>query len=351
MVREYTDLSEREKVILRQIVHQFILSANPVGSRNLSRSSELGLSPASIRNIMSDLEDSGYLGHPHTSAGRVPTDKGYRFYVDSLLTTSVFDIQDKDLINKELEATVSETDELFRITSILLSDITNQLACVTYPRLDTGILEKIQIVPLSSSRILIVINIKSGLVKTIALELKKEVKESHLEAVQRILNEKLSGLTFSEIRKTFAERIKDINAEYSPIVRVFIDSADKIFTDVLKNDRAFISGTKNIIKHPEFEKVDQFHSIIELIEDKDVIVHILADNENIKDKILIKIGSENQNEILTEYSLVTKEYKIGDVTGAIGIVGPKRMEYSKIIGAVMYVAEALTEHLKKGNFQ
>ncbi len=351
MDREYTDLSEREKIILRQIVHQFILSANPVGSRNISKSSELGLSPASIRNIMSDLEDSGYLGHPHTSAGRVPTDKGYRFYVDSLLRSYIFDVKEKDLINKELEASFSETEEMLRITSILLSDITNQLACVTYPKLDTGILEKIQIVALSSSRVLIVINIKSGLVKTIALELRKEVKEKHLEAVQQILNEKLSGLTFSEIRKTFADRVKDINAEYNPIVRVFIDSADKIFTDVLNNDKAFISGAKNIIKHPEFEKVDQFQSIIELIEDKDVIVHILAGKENLDENILVKIGSENKNEILTEYSLVTKEYKIGEVTGAIGIVGPKRMEYSKIIGAVMYVAEALTEHLKRGNFQ
>ena len=200
---ELYELNEREKSILRYVIHQFILTASPVGSRNISKKYDIGLSPASIRNIMSDLEESGFLGHPHTSAGRVPTDKGYRFYVDSLMEPTHLNDLEKDLIKNSIDSANTETDELIKITSLILSDLTNQLACVTYPKFDNATLEKIQMVQLSSSRVLVVISVKTGLVRTITLEINSKVDSSRLEKVQRILNERLSGLKFSEIRTTF----------------------------------------------------------------------------------------------------------------------------------------------------
>lgn len=347
MMTEY-QLKEREKAILRFVIHQFILTASPVGSRNVSKKYDVGLSPASIRNIMSDLEELGFLNHPHTSAGRVPTDKGYRVYVDSLMDPPKLDNHTKQVVDVNLGSGITETEELLKITSNILSVLTNQLAMVTYPKFEQAVLEKIQIVQLSSTRILVVVSVKSGLVRTITLEIDAEIKEEQVISIQQFLSERLSGLKFSEIRTTFQDRIKDIDNEfYRPIVRVFLDSVDKIFTDV-SSEKAIISGTKNILKQPEFLDHEQFQGVIELIESKDIIIHILDKNKNLPDNdVTVTIGGENQDEKLSDYSMITKEYKIGDLQGTLGIMGPKRMDYSKVIAAVVYIAEQLTQELTK----
>jgi heat-inducible transcriptional repressor len=344
---ETEELNQREKAILRSIVQQFILTATPVGSRNITKKYDIGFSPATVRNIMADLEDSGFINHPHTSAGRVPTDKGYRFYVDSLMDIDKLNTKEKGLIENSLSSIVDETDELVKVTSKLLSSITKQIACVSYPNLESGILEKIQIISLTSTKILAVISIKSGLVKTITMELDSELKESQLGSVQSILNEKLAGLSLQEIRKTFKERFKDADEDQKPIIRLFLDSVDKLFKDDIKSDRLVLTGAKNIIGQPEFENPENFQSIVELIEDKDVIIHIMEKSSESKNEaVYISIGSENIEKKLQEYSFVSKEYKFGEAGGTLGIIGPKRMEYSRIIAIVDYLAKILTEHLK-----
>lgn len=344
MIQE--ELSEREKSILRSIIQQFILTANPVGSRYITKKYDVGVSPATVRNIMADLEEFGFIDHPHTSAGRIPTDKGYRFYVDSLMNIEKIKSAEKGLISKSLEEKISQTDDLLYLTSTLLSSITKQLACVTYPRLDTGILEKIQLVSLSSTKILVVISIKSGLVKTITLELSSEIEERQIESVQQLLNERLNGLTLKEIRETFIERFKDVGDDHSAVIRFFVDSVDKIFKDIRSKDNILITGAKNIIKQPEFENPEKFKSIIELIEDKDIIIHIIDKiEESDLEQIFISIGSENYDQKLQEYSFISKEYKIGETSGTLGIIGPKRMAYAKIVSIVDYMAKMITEFL------
>jgi heat-inducible transcriptional repressor len=342
-------LNERDKAILRYVVQQFILTASPVGSRNISKKYALGLSPATIRNIMADLEEMGLLGHPHTSAGRVPTDKGYRFYVDSLMAPPLLDSDAKAFLDTNFNTQNSETDDLLKITALLLGDITNQIALVSYPKFENAVLEKIQIVQLSSSRILVIISINSGLVRTITLEINSELREDNVLFVQQYLNEKLSGLKFSEIRETLKERVKDFNRDdYHPIIRVFLDSVDKIFTDFNAGEKSYISGTKNILSQPEFEDYKQVKGVIELVEDKEVIVHIM-DNRAVPggSNLAITIGGENKEEKLNEFSVITKDYDLGGVQGTVGVMGPKRMEYSRIIAAVVYAAELLTKELRK----
>lgn len=342
------DLNEREKTVLRYIVQQFILSAAPVGSRLLTKKYDIGISPATVRNIMSDLEDSGFINHPHTSAGRIPTDKGYRLYVDSLMDIQKLSSIEKEKINQQLETHFTETDELLNITAKLLSSITNQLACVLYPNLDTGVLEKIQLIILTSNRIMVVLSIKSGLVKTITLELSYSISEEKLLAIQQILNERLSGLKLSEIRSTVRERLKDISTNDQPMLTMFIDSADKIFKEIKTDNKVLITGAKNLMKQPEFENPEKVHSVVELIEEKDFIIHFFEKNNEISNQnVFITIGSENQSDKLEEYSLVTKEYKAGEMVGKLGVVGPKRMEYSKIVAIVDYVSKMLTDYLTK----
>ena len=341
------ELNQREKAILRSIVQQFILTATPVGSRNITKKYDIGYSPATVRNIMSDLEDSGYINHPHTSAGRVPTDKGYRYYVDSLMDIEKLNPKEKGLIDRSLNILLDETDELVKITSKLLSSITKQIACVTYPNLESGTLEKIQIISLTSTRILVVISIKSGLVKTITMELDSEIKEAQIESVQTLLNERLSGLSFSEIRNTFKERFLDVEENQKPIIRLFVDSVEKLFKDDITSERLIVTGAKNIIQQPEFDNPESFQSIIELIEDKDVIIHIMEKSSEAKrQEVYISIGSESLEKKLQEYSFVSKEYNFGQIKGTLGIIGPKRMEYSKIVAIVDYLATFLTEQFK-----
>ena len=339
------ELNDREKNILRFIIQQFILTANPVGSRNITKKYDIGFSPATVRNIMSDLEDSGFIDHPHTSAGRIPTDKGYRFYVDSLMDIQKLGNSEIGLINKSLETNLKETDDLLKIASNLLSSITHQIACVTYPKLESGIFEKIQIIQLTSLRILVVITIKSGLVKTITLELNSDLKTTQLDPVQQLLNERLSGLSLKEIRDTFKERFKDFEEDQHPIIRLFVDSIDKIFKDDTRGERALITGAKNFIRQPEFENPESFQSVIELIEDQDIIIHLLEKSGE-DEQVYISIGSENENEKLNEYSFISKKYQLGEISGKLGIVGPKRMEYSKVVAIVDYIAKMISEILK-----
>jgi heat-inducible transcriptional repressor len=342
----YEDLNDREKTILRSIVQQFILTASPVGSRNITKKFDVGVSPATVRNIMSDLEDSGFINHPHTSAGRIPTDKGYRYYVDTLMEIQKLKNSDKGIIDKSLDQNSLETDEILKIAAKLLSTITKQIACVTYPTLDNGILEKLQLVILSSTRLLVVVSIKSGLVKTMTLEFETEIESEKLHKVESLLNERLNGLTFQEIRKTFKDRLSDVGDNEKPIIRLFIDSIDRIFKDQKKDEKIVITGATNIIQHPEFEDPGKFQSVIELIEDKDIIIHIMdkkrLENSN---SVLISIGSENEEEKFNEYSLITKEYTFGETSGTVGIIGPKRMEYSKVVAIVSYLGDMLSEVL------
>ncbi len=343
------ELTDREKAILRYVIHQFILTASPVGSRNISKKYNIGLSPATIRNIMADLEESGFLGHPHTSAGRVPTDKGYRFYVDSLMDTPKLSEAEKQIIRSRIHAAEKEReDNVLRESSKLLSEITNLLACVTYPKFEQAVLHKLQLVKISSNRLLVVLTIKSGFVKTITLEIQNELGDKDVEDVQRLLNERLSGLKFKDIRTSFKDRMASANKEeFKPIIRLFLDSIDEIFADIHKSDKTIITGAKNIVKQPEFEDHGSFQSIIELIEDKDVVVHIMDKKLSQEGKDLtIAIGKENDDEKLSNYSLVAKEYNLGEVSGTIGIIGPKRMQYSKAIAAIVYIAQELSNELK-----
>lgn len=348
-MENYSNLSEREKEILRCVIQQFVLTAAPVGSRNISKKYDIGLSPASIRNIMSDLEEQGYINHPHTSAGRVPTDKGYRFYVDTLTDFKKVDEFEKKKIQREFNSAEKETDELLNLASRLLSSITNNVACVLYPNLDSGVLDRIQLLRLSSQKMLVVVTINSSIVRTITLELRMEIKESHIHGIQSLLNERLSGLKLSEIRSSFRERFMDVSPEEIPLITLFVDSADKIFTDVKVNDKVHIAGTGTILRKPEFESPDRFQSIIELIENKDVVVHIFENKPyNLeKGEILVSIGSENADSKLEDYSLVKKEYSVDDIHGTLGIIGPKRMEYERVMAIVDYVSTILSAYLKK----
>jgi heat-inducible transcriptional repressor len=338
-------LNERERDILRRVVFNFIQSAVPVGSRYISKHFDSQLSPATIRNVMADLEDLGFLSHPHTSAGRVPTDLGYRYYVDYLM--EVQSLSDADVAQIELQLNIpTDPDSLLRETSKLLGKISKQLSVVSSPHISSGVFEKLELIPISSSRILVVISIRTGLVKTLMMEVGIEMKREYLEQVSRLLNERLSGLTLREIRETFVERTRDMQDERTGLVRLFIESVDNLFDDMKDRDKVHISGTQNIIDQPEFIDPKNFRSVIELIENDDIIVHLLEKHENLDKNFAVTIGSENDDSKAKEYSVVSATYDLEGIKGRVGIIGPKRMDYAKVIPLVDHVAKLVARMMR-----
>lgn len=329
--------------MLHYVVRDFIETATPVGSRYISKRHEdvLGLSSASIRNVMSDLEYFGYINHPHTSAGRVPTDLGYRYYLDSLKEMDNLSDADQKTIRENLNS-AEESQELLRESSRLLGAISRQLSIVTSPHLSSGVFEKLELVPIIANRVMAIISIKSGLVRTMMMEVASEIRREKLEELARFLNERLSGLTMQEIRDTFRERVRDAQNEETGLIRLFIDSVDKLFV-YPKNERLHIGGAEKIIEQPEFVNPKDFRSVIELINNEEIIIHVLEKHEATPRVIKVTIGKENEDKKLEAYSVITATYGVGDVTGTIGVIGPKRMAYSRLIPLVDYVAKAISD--------
>ena len=328
---------------MHYVVRDFIETATPIGSRYISKRHEgdLGLSSASIRNVMSDLEYLGFINHPHTSAGRIPTDLGYRFYLDSLITMEVLSETEQKAIRDALTP-VEEQDELLKESSKLMGKISRQLCIITPPHLSSGTLDKIELVSIVGNRILAIISIKSGLVRTIMLEVASEIPREQLDETARFLNERLNGLTLQEIRESFAERVKDGVIEGSGLIRLFIDSVDKLFP-TSRSEKLHIGGTEKILEQPEFLNPTDFRGIVELINDEEIIIHVLAKHETPPPGVKVMIGEENEDKKLSSYSVITSSYTTGEVTGTIGLIGPKRMNYSRVIPLVDYVARTISE--------
>jgi heat-inducible transcriptional repressor len=290
---------------------------------------------------MSDLEDQGYIGHPHTSAGRIPTDKGYRFYVDSLINLEQLTEKDQSTIHAQMEE-VAETEELLKETSRIISAISHQLGVVMAPRLSTGVLEKIELISLSSTRIMIIISIRSGLVKTMMMEVKTEFPRTKLEEIGQLLNERLAGLTFRQIRQSFPTRMKDVEDEETGLIRLFVDSVDKLFSESTAHDMVHFGGAGGLLAQPEFKDTEKFRSIIELLENEDIVVHVLESIDPKSGSINVSIGSENADEKLRELAVITSQYAIGEMSGTVGILGSKRMDYARVIPLVDYVARTIS---------
>lgn len=351
---EKSDLTERERNVLNLVVENFVRNAIPVGSKYIAQNFDLSLSSASIRNVMMELEKQGYISHPHISAGRMPTDKGYRFYVDSLMRMENLTEKAKDDILENLNRFSRDISYILEAASQTLAKISNLLGVVLAPRFYDGIFERIELVQVAEKRILVVISIRSGLVKTITMEFEKDVSRKKLEHTASILNERLYGLTLREIKHTIDDRLKNVDYGDADFIDLIVDSS-KILFDFTPPADLHIGGTSNIISQPEFFKKDVSKDITGLLDDREIMIHILnqedeSENEDFdrSEKLRITIGEENKEIIMQHCSLITTSYHVGDISGTVGVLGPTRMHYSKIVGLVDYMAKALTDTLTLG---
>ncbi|MFQ5675690.1 MAG: heat-inducible transcriptional repressor HrcA [bacterium] len=333
-------LTDRESLILDCIVESYVTTGVPVGSRYLAKTFNLGVSPATIRNVMNDLEDLGYVSQPHVSAGRVPTDLGYRFYVDSLMMVRNLAKRDREFIQQHLLSVSIDVTDILTTASYVLSKISSQLGMVLEPRFQHGIFQKLELLSVASNRLLAVISIKSGLVKTILMEVESNVSSEQLQAVSSLINERLNGLTLKEVKETIDRRLDNLSDQYNSVIRLIVESSDRLFN--FEDDKELhVGGTHNIVSNPEFRDQNYAARFLELFESKQKILRIL--NEKQAEEISISIGNENKENLFRGCSLITARYSIGNITGTLGVVGPTRMQYSKIVPLVDYMGKFLTQ--------
>jgi heat-inducible transcriptional repressor len=334
-------LTAREQEILETIIHQFLLTGNPVGSRTISKKRKQELSPASIRNVMADLEERGYLNHPHTSAGRIPTSKGYRHYVDNLMKIVQLSEKEKEMLRDNIGKLMGDVDLILEKTSQVIARISNQLGLILTPKFDDGILEKLDIISVTTDKVLVIISIKDGIVRTILLEVDQHIPAGLLTRTVQMLNERLSGLRIREIKSSIQQRVKDLINEKTGIIRLFIESADKLF-DYTQYMSLKYTGTTNILSNPEFADIVKFSALIELLEEKNIIIHMMEKRHE-PSGVKITIGDENEEKPIQECSIITAPYTVGNVEGIVGVIGPMRMAYKRIIPLVDFTAKLITQ--------
>ena len=331
-------LDERKRMVLRAIIDSYIETAEPVGSRTIARKHDLGVSPATIRNEMADLEDAGYLQQPHVSAGRIPSDKGYRFYVDALMEPYVFPRPQLQQLQQEISNEKVSPERSIYEAARLLAFLTESVSLVVAPSTDQLAFRYLQLVPLEDSSILVTVVLHPGIVKNRIIRTKKDYSAEKVAELSAMLNQKLKGITYRELGPTvFTEVIRD----YGEIGRALVEL---ILQGLLEDngEKIYASGTVNILNQPEFRDLERAKALFETLEQKDYLLSLLSAGTK-SSGVQVVIGEEHVSSVLQACSLVTCTYYVGDdVVGTIGVIGPTRMDYAKVMAAVDVVSGALS---------
>lgn len=339
------ELSERNKKILEAIIEDYIITAEPVGSRAVTRRHGLALSPASVRNVMADLEEMGFLASPHTSAGRVPTDKAYRFYVDSLLTVRRIDKPERELIRKQYNAAGRDIGAILHETSRMLSSVSRYTGIVLAPRFSSTIFRHIEFVKLSGRRILTVLVAQNGSVQNRLIESEEEFATEDLVRMSNYLNELLEGLPVAQVRTRILEEMKGEKALYDSLIARALVLSEQTLEE--EGAQIFIEGQTNIFEQPEFADVGRMKTIFRAFEEKGHLVDLLDRCINAQG-VQIFIGAETHLNRMEGLSVVTSTYLTGKNTlGVLGVIGPTRMGYAKVIPIVDYTAKLVSRLLEE----
>jgi heat-inducible transcriptional repressor len=343
------NLNEREERVLEAVIREYVETAEPAGSRTVAKRHGLGVSAATIRNAMSDLEEKGFLFHPHTSAGRIPTDLAYRYYVDTLMRPVRLAAVEQRRLRKELaeaDASASPIEWIIRRATQVLGLITGELGVAIAPGGDEVVLEKLELALVSSEKMLLVLTLRNGLVRTVYVDVPMAVPAQTLTAVTTILNERLAGRTLSELRNTLPERLRDSgngDANTTELLNVFVQSADELLQPIeMPKEQLHLGRASVLANQPEFSSGMQLRNLIELTEQRDLLSDVITGREHNRVP-KITIGAEHNHPRLLPFTLVTSEYRMGNLTGVIGVIGPTRMPYEKVAAIVEYTSLLMTE--------
>jgi heat-inducible transcriptional repressor len=304
---------------------------------------DLGVSAATIRNVMMELEDLDLITHTHQSAGRIPTDRGYRWYVDHLRQMIALTPLEENSIRQNIQPAALNVDDLLKTTSYVLGEISHQVGLVLMPQLEQGVCERIQLVHLAEKRILLVMTFQAGIIKTLTMELSTVIPRPQLETTEQVLNERLAGLTLGEIQHSMKERLKDARPADDHLIGAFYQTVPGIAAHASESS-LLLSDISHWVIQPEFESPENLRQVLSVLNKKELIAQLLRDRST-GTETTVTIGQENPAVEIQPFSLITSQYKVGDIVGILGILGPRRMEYSRIIPFVRSTADIITNIL------
>ncbi len=334
-------LQERKARVLYAVIHEYIKTGKPVGSSVLEQKYKFNLSPATLRNLMAELEKDGYLTHPHTSAGRIPTDAGYKAYVNSLVELQRLAVEEEERIKKEYEKKTKEIESLLSQTSKILSGLSNYTGFITAPKAKVNEIRNIELMQVSKSQVMVILLTKTGIVKHKMINLSVDSEE--LYELKKFLNNKLRGLTVEEASKRLiveVEKYQDKQNDMLQLAEQICGVIDSIQEDI------YVDGTSNVLSVPDFTDFESARSLMKLNEDKDRLIEIIGKDLD-EATVNVKIGGQDLTE-LKNLSVVKTSYSYGDkIVGVLGIIGPKRMDYDKMMALVNSVSNIVNGFLLK----
>ena len=333
-------LSDRKKKVLQAIVEEYVNTAEPVSSSSLVNNYGLDYSSATIRNEMAELEKMGFLDKTHTSSGRIPSEKGYRFYVDELIKEDNISLEEIKYISSKLETKVNEIEELTQITANTISEVTHYATVSIGPKNEEQTIEEIKFVLLGSRMVLTVILTDSGLVKETIIKFDEDITDNQVQTLNLMFNNKLKGRPLDEIKGNLEEYLYDEMSYSIKVIKPIIEQIKKVLA---QEDQLRLESTNKAFDLPEFNSLEITKNFINILDTKDLMADIL--NTGLAQDINVYIGEESEKEELKDFSIVTFKHRVGNKDlGTIGIIGPKRMNYSKVISVMKYISKKLNEN-------
>lgn len=332
-------LDDRKKKVLQAIVEEYVNTAEPVSSSSIANNYELNYSSATIRNEMANLEKSGYLEKTHTSSGRIPSEKGYRYYVDELLNDKDISIEEIKYISSKLETKVNEIEELTKIATNTISEVTHYTTVSIGPKTESQLIEEIKFVLLGTRMMMAVILTDAGLIKETIIKFDEDVNQKQIETMNYMFNNKLKNQPIETINRPLEEYLYDEMTYSVNVIKPVIEQLKKVLEE---ENQIYLEGANKSFDLPEFNSLQVAKNFINILDTKEVVTDML--NSGFAEDINIYIGEENEKEELKDFSVVTFKHKVnGKDLGTIGIIGPKRMDYSKVVSVMKYINKKLKD--------
>lgn len=337
---------ERSRQVLEAVILEYIRNGVPVGSRAIAKRYGLNVSPATVRNVMADLEELGLLYQPHTSAGRVPTELGLRVYIDSILKIQQLSVADRARIRQSYRGRVERMEGLLKETSRVLSSFSKQAGVVLTPRLSQTVFKRIEFVRMRSNVIMTILVSQAGTVHNTILGIEEPISQEDLDKYSRYLNDMLQDLTLLQMKERLLEEMKKEKVLFDRLVSKALELSQKALQTNIEESELYIDGRTNLLDNPEFTDVEQMRRIFAAFEEKSRIIGLL-DKSLAAGGVNILIGSESEVRDMESVSLITSAYTSGDeILGTLGVIGPTRMDYSRIIPLVDYTAKLVSEMIE-----
>ncbi len=334
-------LSERERSILAATVKDYINTALPVASNRVKDVYNFAISAATIRNTMATLERSGYLTHPHTSAGKIPTDKGYRAYVSQLMVVEDLDAEIAARVQRNLDQLSGDLDRLLRIIAHIIARLCGGVGITITPASHRACLRGIRLVLISDRRMLFVLELDGGGIRTIVTDGKRTVAESQLIILEEILNERLCGLTLEEIQATISSRLEGTLADDLGITTLILDHSNELFHEQVQGE-LHVYGVQQVLTSPEFFDQNNIIALLGLVENEGRLRNLLLDSES-EDEPAVTIGGEHGDEQLTTFATISRGFYYGDSLGTMALLGPKRVDYPQVFAVLEFISNAVSE--------